>query len=217
MTDADIVVVSTGLRSPTRSWCIDSVQRQKGARYLHLCVDAERQDPPRTKIENLRSSIERLPPDTIVCVVDLDDWLEHENVLARVVAAHRAGAWLTYGSFRYGDGRAGFARPVIDARHGPWCATHLKSFRAGLFQAVHDEDLRGPVGPWIDRADDLAYMIPMLEMAAARALFISEVLYVYNYAHSWERSATPHELAHELACAQWVRSLAPYARLEVLP
>lgn len=214
----DVVVVSTGMNCDSRSRCIDSVKRQRFVSVQHLIVDAEKDEPPRTKIENLRASIARLPAEQVVCVVDLDDWLEPDYALVKVVEAHREGAWATYGSFRYADGRRGWAAQVYDPRGGPWSATHLKSFRAGLFQAVKDEDLRGPTecGGWIDRADDLAYMIPILEMAGDRTKFISEMLYVYDFAQSFEFNAKPEARQHELNCAAWVRSRPRYERLTTL-
>lgn len=226
-----IHVVSTGWKHATRNVCEMSVRSQLDVELSHTYVEASEQDPPRTKIENLREIIGRMAPDAVVALVDGDDWLAHRRALARVAREHAAGMWVTYGSFVNSDGTPGFAGlydPDEDYRRVSWRATHLKTFRAGLFQAIRDIDLKYPSndagevvlsGPstcmrWIDRGDDPAFMFPILEMAGRdRTVWVRDVLYVYNEPGSWHRTASPEELEHQRRIMLLTRGRPRYARL----
>jgi hypothetical protein len=205
-----VTVISTAI-GPVGRRCIDSVRSQVGVDVEHVCIDSA---PEVTKLENLVAAISRITPLEVVALVDGDDWLAHDKALARVARLHAEGAWLTYGSFRYSDGRAGFAGPHRGPS-APWSATHLKTFRAGLFNAIRYSDLRFD-GKWIDRADDVAFMLPMLAMASERAVYEPNVHYVYDLSSSWEWQAPPAARAHDKRIETHVRSLPPYTRLESL-
>lgn len=216
-----ITVISTAFRSPHEKICKASVLIQAGVEATHMWIEASEQTPPKTKIENLYDAIAPLHPDTVCAVVDGDDWIDHKLVLARVVHEHRErGAWVTYGSFAQSDGRPGFAAPYGEKesyRGSDWRLTHLKTFRAGLFQRIRKDDLFFN-GSWIDRgADDQAFMFPMAEMAGRdRVHFIPERLYVYSLSTAFESTATNAQIAHLRATSQHVRSLPPYERIEAL-
>jgi hypothetical protein len=239
-----LVVLSTGWKHANAHICRASVARQLGAEVEHRYIEASEQYPPKTKIENLLDMVADLDPRQPVALLDGDDWLAHRHVAKRVLAEHHAGAWVTYGSFVQSDGTRGFAAPYgpqEDYRTTPWRATHLKTMRAGLLQRVRREDLMLPAHLYpkgaqahpktfrdglldvpspvfIDRGDDPAFMLPILEMAGRdRVRFLPDVLYVYDYAQSWERTiATKEEKARELAIVAHVRSLPTYQRIEAL-
>jgi hypothetical protein len=203
-----ITVISTAAVEVGQK-CRASVASQVGVLVEHRCVVG---GP--SKLANLRATIARLPASRVVAIVDGDDWLARTDAIKIVAALHEAGAWVTYGSFRYADGRPGFAAPVDgEPRDAPWSATHLRTFRAGLFHAIQEPDLL--VSPtsadYLPHADDLATMIPMLEMAGPRAVFVPEVLYVYDLAASFEWSADARGLALERSCAALVRGRPAYA------
>jgi hypothetical protein len=213
-----IHVVSTGFRAPTRERCLASVESQQGVEFQHHYCEASEQEPPRNVLANLRSMIEPLKPADIVVWVDGDDWLAHAGVLAGVECRHALGAWVTYGSFRFSDGRPGFAAEYSrdeDIRTSPWRATHLKTFRAGLFQRLRPEDVTWAGGapvPW-----DMVVMMGCMEMAGGgRSHFLPEVLYVYNFASSHEWNATPEQRALTRKLEATVRARAPYERVEAL-
>ncbi len=206
-----VTVVSTSL-GPTGRRCIASVMMQTGVRVEHRRREG---GPP--KLANLAEMIAPLPADQVVAVVDGDDRLTHTHALRDIAQLHREGAWLTYGSFRHSDGRAGFAAPVLGApRKAPWTSSHLVTFRAGLFNAIRRADLQRS-GEWLPLATDVAMVLPMLEMAGDRAIFDARVHYEYDLASSWEWSATAEQKRTELDAAEWVRARPPYARLEALP
>jgi hypothetical protein len=214
-----MIVVSTGNGSPHKERCIASVKAQRGVTFVHHYVDAAQQRHPVGALENLNSVVMDLPRDEVVAMVDGDDYLPHDHCLSVVKRAHEAGAWLTWGSFVFADGRPGIAAPHPpgeDPRESPWRMSHLKSFRAGLFQSIRTEDLRRN-GDWLVHARDLAIMFPMFDLCPpSRRHFISDVIYVYDLAASFEWSATEEELAHEQEDVKYVRTRERYAKLEVL-
>ena len=217
-----IHVVSTGFRAPTRQRCLDSVIEQEGVNFTHPhyhhYLDASEQRPPRDVITNIASVVDQLDPKDIVVSLDGDDWLSDNSVLSTVAAMHAQGAWVTYGSFVYADGRAGFAAPYRegeDVRSSPWRATHLKTYRAGLFQRIRREEREWPAGapvPW-----DMLVMFAAIEMAGwERVTFCPHVLCVYNYANSHEWRASPRERAREKCLGGKIRTLKPYDRVDGL-
>lgn len=225
MHDVDVTVVSTGFRAATKERCLDSVAAQRGIRVDHVYVEASEQSPPRTPLQNQYDSIATLPPTRVVVLLDGDDWLANSHCLQRVVEEHEDGAWVTYGSFVYANGRPGFAAPVGGhPRRLPWTSTHLKSLRAGLVQRIRMADMMAPEksplrgeGGWLWAAADVALMLPCLEMASpSRARFLSDILCIYETAGSWHVSAAPEKRGLEAASARYIRSFAPYRPLESL-
>lgn len=230
----DVHVVSTGWNHPTKHVCLASVAAQLDVKVSHTYIEASEQKAPRTKMQNLVEAIGRLKPDAVVVLVDGDDWLAHRRALSRVSLAHAEGAWVTYGSFRNSDGSPGFARPYEpheEYRAATWRLTHIKSFRAGLFQKLGAADThypcdasgdvvlegRAPCSRWIDRADDPAFMFAVAEMAGRdRVHFLRDCLYVYNDVAGWHRTAPKEELEHQAAIMAYVRGLPSYHRLPTL-
>lgn len=225
MTPIRFAVISTGFGVPLdlRRKCLDSVRAQfrppMGPEVEHVYVDAAEQKPPRAHFENLVEQVGRLPDDRVVACVDGDDWLGPPSALCTVARYFAAGALVTYGSFRFADGRRGQPSEGYaageDVRTVPWKGTHLKCFRAGLFKRIKLEHLKGPDGEWLEHARDLALMFPLLEMAGpARRAHVAEEIYVYNLATSTEFRGGEAVRAAERECVRYVRGLPPY---EVLP
>jgi|SRR5579859_186704 len=215
-----LVVVSTGFNARTKQMCIGSVARQRipdGVTLEHRYIEASTQNPPRTWTENVRDAVSGLAPDDIVLSVDGDDWLAHDRV-AEVVSLHYANpdVWLTYGSYAHADGRPGICRAYDDEdyRGSQWRASHLKTFRAALFQKIREEDLRDARGAWLALAVDHAIMFPMLEMATrAHTRYIKDVLYTYNFVSSYEHNADTAGIEEERRTAAWLRAKPRYSAL----
>lgn len=154
--------------------------------------------------------IDQLNDEEIVVSLDGDDWLL-PGALARVQAEHDAGALVTYGSFRYSDGRPGFAQQLTGAiRRSPWVTTHLKTFRAGLFKRIDRAHLKDRDGRWLENARDQALMFPLVEMAGARAHYIPDILCVYNAANSDEFRHGGNFITRERAASAYLRALPKY-------
>lgn len=216
-----MIVVSTGFNPPpdAKALCLNSVHNQT-LRATHVYIDAARQSRPRSVTENLARVIRSCPPLEVVVWLDLDDSLAHPTVLQLLDHIYEdPDVWLTYGSYRFSDGRPGHCAPyeTTDYRREPWKASHLRTFRAGLFQRIRPDDLITQVRGRSQGAPDQAVMLPMLEMAGPEHIrFIPEILAIYNYASSFEHGASPEDMAHERLAAAHIRTKAPYARLEAL-
>jgi len=128
---------------------------------------------------------EEVQDEDIIIEVDGDDWLPDRNVFQRVIDAYASGdIWITNGQFKYKNGAAGFSSPVTDfntIRKGTFTASHLRTWKAFLWRAIPEKDLRNPAGGWWAAACDLIFMWDMLEMAGPdHYKFMTEVNYVYN-------------------------------------
>lgn len=208
---SDVIVLSTGFRTPQSALDrhVRSVEAQAGVTVRHLLDDSE--EPHFAKLARWLGG---LPSDSVCVSVDADDHLLRPDALAIVKREHEAGAWATYGSFRFADGRAGFASQVQeDPRTGPWRMTHLKTYRAGLFRRVRREDLQID-GQWLPLARDLAVMLPVYEMCGPeRCRFIETDLYAYNLANAGEWKGGREYRDEERRCVEYVRSRAKYERV----
>lgn len=129
-------------------------------------------------------------PEDVIVTLDGDDWLSTPMVLSKLAQFYmKNDCWLTYGSYmEYPSGvRGAFCKPipkrVVDEgsyREHPWCSSHLRTFKFNLWDRIRQEDLLDTEGNFYRMAWDLAFMMPMLEMAAERAMHIPDILYTYN-------------------------------------
>jgi hypothetical protein len=201
-----IHVISTSFDPPpqARARCLASIEQADGWTY----IDAAAQPKPLSHFENLFAATSRMWDDTIIVCVDGDDWLL-PGAIERVRRAYAEGAEATFGSFRYADGRPGFARQMTPAeranpRAAPWVATHLKTFQLSAFRRIPVEYFRDANG-WLTHARDMALMFPLLE--TCKVHFIPDELYVYNYANSTEFRGNAETLAAEREAVRHVRGM----------
>lgn len=124
-------------------------------------------------------------PGDVVVIVDGDDQLD-PYALSMIEDAYNRGAWMTYGNFVTSSGEKSWMAPypkrVVEAnafRAWPWSVSHPKTFRKELFDHIKVEDFQHE-GQWFQTAGDVALMMPMLEMAAERALYLPHPIYVWN-------------------------------------
>lgn len=184
-------------------------------------------------IRNLVDTIWGLPKNAIVVWLDGDDWLWRSDALEYVLDAYTDGAWVTFGQFIHATGEPGWARAYkgTDFRAQGFYATHLKTFRAGLFQQIKIEDFLRPEWrpdsgedgtypasqeAWIRDAIDIAVMMPMLEMAGERHKFIPEVLMCYENKNPLSAGNCGRREI-ELAEAKRIMAMPRYSRLERAP
>lgn len=229
----ELAVISTAKERIGRP-CIESVRLAGGIHHLTRVGPK----PALANVWDMVSEVVRLlGPDAVVCWVDGDDWLR-PGALDKIRAEYtdRPDLWMTWGSYVTADGKKGVSgsyMPGENVRRSEWRASHLKTFRAGLFQAIHSDELTGGAGMgstyvdtdgsvvhhgWLTRAIDFAVMLPAIELAGLdRGRFIPDILYVYNWQASFEKNATVEEKRHERATADWIRGRAPQNRLEVAP
>lgn len=145
---------------------------------------------------NLRSMLGRGLgwAEDVVLVVDGDDWLAHDQVLAHLAEVYAdPDVWLTWGSYTRWPNPAFMPNPagpypdeVTAARSfrafDLYCPfNHPLAFRRFLFDAIPDAELQDEHGQWFTAGYDIAIMMPMMEMSAPdHCRFLPEVSYVYN-------------------------------------
>ena len=179
---------------------------------FELCESGSRACP----LENTVNGIKRVSqnPEDIIVIVDGDDWLKHDRVLNQLEEVYASGdVWLTYGShqdfkntWKHQLGlkvKRGIAREYPQCvqtarlfRYHRFLASHLRTYKRFLWDAIDDRDLRQENGEYYSASGDFAAMIPMLEMAGAeRIRYIKELLYVYNCSNpgSMHKEKKSHE------------------------
>jgi glycosyltransferase involved in cell wall biosynthesis len=111
-----------------------------------LVVNTER----RYKTRNVAEAIHTAAPRDadVILVVDGDDRLAHAGALATVARVYReTGCWMTYGSYRDATRPGTEIHQPYDAdtlargnaRCAPWRASHLRTFRFGLWRRIRPD------------------------------------------------------------------------------
>ena len=243
-----VVAVHNGQRWLDR--CLDSLRGQTDATWRALVVDdASTDDTPRLGLNHVgldsRIRVLRRPvregalasrmaavrmaaphPETVVLVLDGDDWLGDPTALRTWLRPFRnPDVWCAYGQAQVWRGRGSARRPIPRGsgagtrpqvqRSAKWTVGHPFLFRAGLLRFVSPEDLRRADGHWYTCATDMALGYPLLELAGPhRVRDLGPCAYVYNRARFREaRAGNP--LAHAIA-ARDIRRGRPYAPLASL-
>jgi glycosyltransferase involved in cell wall biosynthesis len=173
---------------------------------------------------NMYKTINALPDETIVVLVDGDDWLAHNHVLSLVNKIYnKYDAWMTYGSFIPVPDYPFVVQPSITAkamsqgtapRKARLGTPHLRTFKAGLFKRIKKEDLCFASGKFFDVTGDLATILPMLEMAGPRAIFVPDTLYVYNMLNPLNDFR--HDKIRQEGLEHLIRMRPAYEQLETL-
>ncbi len=125
-------------------------------------------------------------PEDVVMLIDGDDWLLHDRAFEVIRDAYKQGAWMTYGCLvesagaptRFGYYPQKIARESRFREH-VWCATPPRTFKRFLLDELKDEDFMVE-GKWPEMAGDVAVYMPIMELAAERAVGIREPIYSYN-------------------------------------
>lgn len=121
----------------------------------------------------------------VLVEVDGDDWLPHANVFKKIHEVYsNQDVWITNGSFKYSDGSQGFSTKqniTSTLRQDRMTCSHIRTWRAFLWRAIKEEDLKDEEGNYWQWSGDLCFMFPMLEMATDEHYeFITDNLYTYN-------------------------------------
>ncbi len=159
----------------------------------------------------------------IIIICDGDDWLAHESVLQRLNEKYaNPSVWSTYGSYieypKYSYTVANFAKALPHAvisqnrirafSKEHWYLSHMRTFYAGLFKQIKLQDLLYE-GKYCDAAADVAFMIPLAEMAGEHLCFIEDILYIYNRASPLNDNKVRGKRQKDVA--EHIYSLVPYA------
>lgn len=131
--------------------------------------------------------------DDIVFILDGDDWFSDNGVVQYINDVYAVGdTWLTYGQFQpASETYSNYCRPLyFDTSEyrslmlgnlSMWSTSHLRTFKAFLFNNIKEYDLKDENGEFYRISYDIAIMFPMIEMCGnARMKFIDRVCYIYN-------------------------------------
>lgn len=133
--------------------------------------------------------------DTIICLLDGDDWLYDITVLERINEFYnRNDVWMTYGGMVVQrDNEIVAANPQNSSyseithklklyREDVWRASHFRTYRAFLWKSVDKSDM-SEIGTsvYYKHAGDLALQFPCLEMCPPEKIGVVPFnTYVYN-------------------------------------
>jgi glycosyltransferase involved in cell wall biosynthesis len=178
----------------------------------------------RGALYNLHQAImEYCNADDIVVCVDGDDWLSCHDALSFVNEQYeKYDCWLMYGQYKDSQGFPGLSAPFaskddIKTLRKKWRTSHLKTFRAGLYHSIQQQDaeftcMKDEKGKWLTSATDAAIMFPLVEMAGyERVLFNERALYVYNRSNPLSHHHT--NLEKQLANWSWLSEQRPFAQI----
>jgi glycosyltransferase involved in cell wall biosynthesis len=151
-------------------------------------------------LENLYNVIHMCPDHKVIVLVDGNDFLAHDKVLAHIEEEYKKeNVWLAYSQMIYypkevsGELSAQFPSWVFKTqsfRYYTWITYQVKTFYAGLFKKIKKEDLLWKDEQFFPMMWDYAIMFPLLEMASGgHVVFMPEVLYVYNHNPHSDRHA----------------------------
>lgn len=171
---------------------------------------------------NQYSAIYSCTADSIIVILDGDDWLAHERALEIIYQAYADGnTWLTYGQFWYlQKNKKGFCKPIPseiieqnNIRTISWRTSHPRTFYAGLFHRIKFEDLLYE-NYFFPKCADVATMFPMIEMAGTHIKFIPDVLYIYNDNNP---ISYHHDPTEQRKIEAYLKTKTPYAPLKERP
>ena len=153
--------------------------------------------------------------DEICVEVDGDDWLPNPNVLKNINQVYQdLNVWMTSGSFKYHDGRPGFANPPTsaDVRKQTFTLSHMRTWKAWLWKKIEIEDLKDENGNYWEVAGDLAFMFPMFEMCGLEHYrFLPDINYIYNESNPINDHKV--NMSKVLQTVNKIRNKKPYSKL----
>ena len=153
--------------------------------------------------------------DDIIVQLDGDDWFSDKNVLQRLNRYYSFNdIWMTFGQFKYSDGKIGFAQKLEtepNFRKDNFNLTHLRTHKAFLWRSIVRCDLLH--NNWYPkRAGDMFFMLPMAEMATSKhIMFVEEINYIYNDENPLNDNKLSLKEQNELA--KFAREKRPYKPL----
>ncbi len=137
---------------------------------------------PHGKARNAFEYLPNAPPSEFVAVLDADDELIDDRIIAELSASYDQGfdvVWTNYETDRNTRGTNGPLDPFVSARQQPWRSSHLFSFRRELFGRVPESYLKDSSGQWFTSACDFAIAFPVLDQTR-RWKFVPKDAYRYT-------------------------------------
>lgn len=145
-------------------------------------------------------AIERFCPNkSVIVLIDGDDWLRSDkkvqcnSILSKLNSIYQnPNIWLTFGdSFMIpAKIKTPHCRDITnmiahknfrnECKTKGWPIHHLRTFYASLFRMIRPVDFLDADGQIFKHTEDVAYMLPMIEMAGTRVKFLPFLWYTYN-------------------------------------
>lgn len=187
-----VIIIDDCSPNQTTAWCREICERYGHQKRVTIFRNEERCGA----LANTYAAIHSCTDNEIWIVLDGDDWLAGPYALKTFNNYyHKYDALASFGQYvAWPTGEVGHAEPFPEEviRTNSLRSYRLPSKRAflpitaprtgyaWLFKLIKLEDLLAEDGYFYLAAGDYAYMIPVLEMAAMRGIFIPAILYVYN-------------------------------------
>jgi glycosyltransferase involved in cell wall biosynthesis len=147
-------------------------------------------------------------PNDIIIHLDGDDWLIDDSVLEQLNDFYnRTDCWMSYGGFVCWEGYdvepklpypqstpyPDFIHKHKKYRQDLWRPSHLRTYRAFLFQALEKDDLKmAGTNEYYWHAADLAWQFPCMEMCSPEKIGVVD-FYTLAYNHSKQNQVRTHE------------------------
>lgn len=176
-------------------------------------------------LANLYNSLIFSKPEDedIITILDGDDWFARSDVFNILLKYYNdKDAWMTYGSHieypsmarsRYCMGPV--PKDIIENnsyREHPWMTSALRTFKFHLWKKIEVEHMKNNDNEFYNSALELAYMFPMLEMSGEKAIFVEEILYVYNL-HEFNDHVVPEKKIKQIKYDREIRNKNKYQRM----
>jgi glycosyltransferase involved in cell wall biosynthesis len=147
-----------------------------------------------TALPNIHNAILNYCDTDDICVLlDGDDAFLKKNTLTYVNSFFEQNdCWIMYGQFMFSTGGIGFASAYTEEefkniRKAPFRVSHLRSFKAGLYHKISEQDsdfscMKDKDGNFYRISYDVAMFAPMLDMSPfEKVKFNNKPLYLYNF------------------------------------
>lgn len=155
----------------------------------------------------------RFHSDDVIVMHDLDDYLSHSSVLARMMDAFTGGWDVVYSNHELlsDPGKKSFCAqldPFLTARRQDWLTSHLFSFKAPLFDAITPEHCRGPQGDWMPFVGDMVFAFLVTDQTPY-IRYVDEIWMVYRDNLTVSHGNNPQGRANQLAHDKFLRTQKP--------
>lgn len=225
--------------------CIDSVLSQNNKNFVMFLIDDVSTDKTNSIIRNkingdnrfkLITNVEKnyklknldmllrdesmFDDEDIIVELDGDDWFYNNNVLTKIenIYSNNPNLWITNGSFVYSNGMFGFSSKVNPQtiRNDVFTFSHLRTWKVHLWRNIDKKSLVDTKGDYFKAAPDVAYSLPMVEMAGHNHYeFIPDILLVYNEENPFNehKPGASAGVSEQFKCSQIIKSYPKYSNL----
>ena len=163
------------------------------------------------------------PKNSIILMLDGDDWLADNNVLSYLARIYSNNdIWATYNTWISSTGNiVGSTRKLSKKtienntfRKSPWVTSHLKTFRAELYKHIPVGYLTDPkTNTWWEKSSDRAFFVAILELAGSHIYHCYKLCYIYNIR---EHTKNNKHINTQEDCSKRISLLSPLPPLSKL-